>query len=256
MSEQLPLLPHFSLNESKQSTLLLIHGGFSSRAEFGFVIPHLSNYHLLIPALPRHNPALSIGPVSLPYCSKLLAHLIREKAKDSKAHVAGLSFGGHLAIHLAARHPDLVGIVFASGINDFKHLSKPFLWVLPYLFNANMYILPSLPTALVAYMLGQHPPAALQEDMLAHRNLNFAQEMVATAASDQDFLPVQARTLIVAAAGSGKWWDRNFDLISDARKVAKKIRIGDVDTRAVAVKGMAHAWNLQAPELYAEAIDA
>ncbi|KAK2603337.1 hypothetical protein N8I77_009802 [Diaporthe amygdali] len=51
------LLPHLPINPESQTTLLLLHGAFSSKETWKPVHRHLEQYHLLIPTLPEHHEA-------------------------------------------------------------------------------------------------------------------------------------------------------------------------------------------------------
>src|ERR1700728_671806 len=102
-------------NTLEKTTILLLHGAFSSHFEWDFVIPHLSSYHLLIPDLPAHGSSMDLGPFSIPYATSLLAKLIRNEAKNGKAHVVGLSLGGYTGLSLAKDYPELVDVVFVTG---------------------------------------------------------------------------------------------------------------------------------------------
>ena len=51
---------------------------------------------------------------------RLLAEVIRERARDVKAHVVGLSLGAHVALGLTCQHPELVNAVFISGYEVFS----------------------------------------------------------------------------------------------------------------------------------------
>ncbi|KAI4279409.1 MAG: hypothetical protein L6R38_005048 [Xanthoria sp. 2 TBL-2021] len=255
MSEKKSLLPYYSLNESQPSTLILIHGASSSRAEFAFTTPHLSQYHTLIPALPRHSPAFQFGPFTLPSTSKLLSDLICAKAKNARAHVAGISLGGYVVLHLAAQYPHLVESVFASGLEDFTAFSGSVSYALPYALNLTTVTMGIMPKRLLEQLAGITLPEGLQEDVYASSNVGVFKEIIRTLSSDQAFVPAKAKTLVVAGAGSGKWYEVNVDNLVYAKEVVEKIKTDTIEVRAVRVD-CNHGWNLQKPELFARAISA
>ncbi|KAL8949674.1 MAG: hypothetical protein Q9222_004235 [Ikaeria aurantiellina] len=256
MSDWESLLPYYSLNHSQPTTLLLIHGGFSSRAEFTFITPELSQYHLLIPALPRHSPNLKTGPFNLPQTSYLLSELIRSKAKSGKVHVAGISLGGSVAVHLAAHYPDLVESIFASGVFDFGTMSSFTLTVLPYFFFTATTLLGLLPASFERWLIPHEVPEGLQEDMYAARTFAAVTEFTSSMTKDQKFLPVRARTLVIGAGGSGKWYNRDFDDSDHAKTIAKRLGAEGAAVQPWVVHGVGHAWSLHKPELFAKAVEA
>ena len=125
--------PYFvSLNPSQKSTLLFIHGGFSSHAAWYPVVRQLSQYHILIVDLPGHGSHSSgdIRPVTLSHAASLIADLIRQYANGGWAHIFGFSFGAYTALQLAADHPAVVGRVFATDSGrDWNYSGLTFLGI-------------------------------------------------------------------------------------------------------------------------------
>ena len=270
-------LTNYSLNESCSDTILLIHGAISSPAEYALVVPHLQDYHLLIPALPSHSPIFTVGyepkvlsdpthlhpPFSLPAISALLATLIRTHAHNSRAHIVGLSLGGHLAIYLAAHHPDVcTGTVFASGITLFSQWTPLQMRIVPYIF----YLQSAIPARILPQGLYKkwinisldpaEPSYADEVGKAASQcaSMKLCGEIFETLAKDQDVLPVKARTLIVAGTKSTK--TKFPDPVEDARFVVERMREGNKESKGMQVRGGSHPWDIQLPELFAGAVRA
>ena len=252
MSE--PALAHLSINSSCRSTILFIHGALSSHNEWRAVASHLPTYHLLIPSLPSHGSNASIRPFSTPSSARLLAKLIHDHAKNGRAHVVGLSLGAHIAIHLASRHPDVVAdTVFASGINRFS----PSAWtpVLPYVVYGGQNLLELAPRSLRAYLIDEDASVPkLDDGTTTTCGMELCREIVASATSDQDreILPAPARTLIVAPQKRGLL--PTNDSVQDAKEVLEVMRKGNARSRAVIVKTMRHAWDVQDPLFFAQTL--
>ncbi len=101
--------------DSGNSTIVLIHGATSSSEYYKPNRPYFSDtYHLLLPDLPGHGKSKDI-PFTRQTSAKLLAELIRSRARNGKAHILGHSMGAHIAIVLATYYPDVVDVVFVSG---------------------------------------------------------------------------------------------------------------------------------------------
>lgn len=282
-------LRYYSLHESCSTTILLIHGGISSPAEYSLVAPHLQDYHLLIPALPSHNSTFTPGyesqslqdspfitahssdsdssdhSFSLPNIAAHLANLVRTHAKNRKAHVVGLSLGGHLAIYLAAHHPEvLLGTVFASGISLFSSWSPLKMRAVPYVF----YLISVLPGKIFPSWLNRRwinmtlSPASPSyvENVINGRkdgdpNLKLCCEMFETLAKDQRVKPVKsARTLIVAGTRSGRMYFP--DPVEDARFVVERMKEGNQGSKGMQVREGSHPWDVQLPQLFASAVRA
>src|ERR1700733_3970746 len=159
-------LAPLELNDSRTTTILFIHGAFSSHREWIPVSCHLSDYRLLKPSLPSHGSNLKIRPFSVEFSAHLPADLIRQKAKNSEAHVVGLNMGAHVAIYLASHYPDVVTTVFASGFNRFA----PSIWtpVLSYMVYILHHLSNLAPQRLTSYLMdGMFEPPGLQQDSSA-----------------------------------------------------------------------------------------
>lgn len=97
-------------------TLIFLHGGnmggwmWSGQAEM------LPDRHLLTPDFPGYGQRSSTAWPGLSGAADDIALTIRERAVDGRAHVIGMSLGGHVALHLLQRHPQLVRSCIVTGV--------------------------------------------------------------------------------------------------------------------------------------------
>jgi pimeloyl-ACP methyl ester carboxylesterase len=96
-------------------TIVLLHGGGMGGWSWQPAVDRLPDYHLLVPDLPGQGKSLDDGPFEFGQAVAKVAELIRERAHDGKAHVAGLSLGAQTLIHLLAMAPEVVTSAFATG---------------------------------------------------------------------------------------------------------------------------------------------
>jgi pimeloyl-ACP methyl ester carboxylesterase len=91
-------------------TLILLHGGLGSGEMFDPVIPALSEGRRVITVdLQAHGRTADVDrPIDPKTMADDVAGLIRHLGLE-KPDVLGYSLGGGVALHLAVRHPDLVG---------------------------------------------------------------------------------------------------------------------------------------------------
>lgn len=107
--------------------ILLIPGAFSTYRHWNRIIPHLSNHYKLLcvdylGAGDSDKPRTGFG-YTIEEQADVFAKMI-EKLKISKVHIIGVSYGGAIALNLAARYPERVGKIVSiegNGINGNKH---------------------------------------------------------------------------------------------------------------------------------------
>ena len=240
------LLHYTGHNPSARTTIILIHGAFSSGKDWGLVVPHLAHsYHLLIPDLPGHGQSRNVTPFSVEYSSRLLEQLIRRHAVNRKAHIVGHSLGAHVAINLASSYPAVVNAVFVSGFGIYpRTTSTPFL---PYAVWTTKRIENLLPRSVVSWLMDG---ADIQRGDSATSTLGLCRQILPPMISATWPSPWPARTLIVAAGKSGIL--PTGDHPQDAVRLMEIGRGRNSATIAVTHPEMRHPWNRQDPVLFAE----
>lgn len=249
-------LSYVSSNDNREISIVFLHGAFSGTREFAKVASHLPDHHLIIPNLPSHGPSTcssrSITPLTLQSTSELLAELIHRVAKSGRAHVVGLSLGAHIALHLAATHPDVVLTVFATGYNRFS----PSIWgpVLPYIVWGERRVEALIPTSVIKYLMNGIDLDVEENESDPGPNictLQLCRDVLAILVSKAALPAVPARALIVAATRKGLV---PTDSVDDARLALQQAGSGNASSRAVQMPDMMHPWDMQAPQLFADCV--
>lgn len=246
----LPLQPHTALNEKASETILFIHGAFGNRDCWSLVTPHLPTYHLLLPDLPSHGESRNLTPFTLDSSAKLLAHLIRTKAHNGKAHIVGFSLGAQVALRLICAYPDLVLTALISGIS--QTVSTGPTWFTPWLprgFWLSQRLEACVPNSLKSYLMDG---TDLERQDMSVVDMPLCRSIIETLAERTEPRPWSARTLIVAATKSGVI--PSLDSPEVAKKLAGTGRLGNEETLAVEHKGMRHPWCRQDPSLFARLV--
>jgi pimeloyl-ACP methyl ester carboxylesterase len=97
-------------------TMIFLHGGNMGGWMWGGQVELLPGRHLLTPDLPGYGQRGSTVWPGLVAAADDTARTIRERAVGGRAHVVGMSLGGHVALHLLQRHPELVRSCSVTGV--------------------------------------------------------------------------------------------------------------------------------------------
>jgi len=108
--------------------LILHHGGESHKGQYDIFAPHLADGIRAI-SYDQRDIADSFQAAE-PYELKALADdcaALMDALGLEKAHIAGISFGGVIALHMAVNHPDRVQTLIIGAAPAASRASAPFL---------------------------------------------------------------------------------------------------------------------------------
>jgi pimeloyl-ACP methyl ester carboxylesterase len=228
---------------ANKPTILLIHGAFTTAADWKPVISHLDqSYHILAPDLPGHGTAG--GRFTLDNAADTLYTLIKESTVGNKAHVVGHSLGAQVAIRLAEKYPSVVDHMVVSGFEIYPSLPSSdrlsyILWTMNRVENL-------VPRPAIRWLMDGTDIGRLSPSLELCRQV--ADNM--KTASYPTAWP--APTLIIAAGRGGLV--PSYDHPEDAKKVAEIGRQRNDHTLAVTHPLMRHPWNRQDPLLFANTV--
>lgn len=256
------LLSFTSHNDDKPTTIILLHGGFTCRLEFELVLPHLSDFHVLLPDLPLHSTSRHIQPGTTENSAQHVARLIRSHAHGGRAHVVGVSMGGYIGQCLALDQPHIVLSLFVTGAAPLVG-RRLFLgqWTRFTYYSAKL-MFGLLPDWVLKYQTESNG-LKISDDLMKEMRENTTWDLI------QDMFPwivsftldhvrqLKVRTLSVAGAQG--------DDVGTIEKVADVLRSRrtegdgtwpDDGSGAVVIRKATHGWDMQFPELFAEGVSA
>lgn len=251
-----------SWNEEKPVTIVLLHGGFTCRLEFALVLPHLNDFHILLPDLPLHSASRHIKPGTTENSALHVAQLIRSHAHGAKAHIVGVSMGGYIGQCLALDQPDLVLSLFVTGAAPLAG-ERLFMarWkrVTYYSMRLMLHWLPTWVFQYQSSSLGLR----LSDELIAETRDNTTWELV------EDMFPwilsfnldhvhqLRVRVLSIAGAKGDDvpTIERTADTLR-SRKTDKGEPWPEDGSGAIVLRDAAHGWDLQFPELFAQGVSA
>jgi pimeloyl-ACP methyl ester carboxylesterase len=227
-------------------SIVFMHGIGTSGWMWYPQIAALSDYHCLNIDLPGHGKSNHVEWVSFADTADQAAALIQAHATNGRAHVVGLSLGGHIALALLERHPDVLDRVIVSGVTakpmPNRWLLKPQLWLTTSLFQQRWYV------NRLAKTLAPNAQSDLIENLQA-MSLDAYRRIYEEAAVYH--VPPSLRTsntpTLIAAGG------RESRIILEAVDVISKLMPNGQGRLA---PGLGHGWNLEAPDLFSTMIRA
>ncbi len=226
-------------------TIVFLHGGPLSSAMWVPQFKRLANYHCLAPDLPEQGKSAEIGPFTLEDAARLVADLIRERARGGRAHVVGLSAGAAVAVRLLRDAPEVVDHMLASGaptrISSFlaklNDLNEPVIrWLGPErLTNLVMrqFHVPQEYRALVLEGISESKP-----EFILHYDYELTRIV----------LPGEARAPLLITVGQKE------TLL--AKRAARELCRSIVGAQGRTIPHAGHVWSLEAPDLFAEMVRA
>ena len=229
-------------------SIVFLHGIGASGWMWEKQFAALADFHCLTIDLPGHGKSNQVPWTSLADTADQVAAIIRARAANGRAHVVGLSLGGHVALALLEHHADVVDHAVISGVTDAPMPNRQ--WLKPQLFVMSFLLRRRWLANQQARSLGLSPEMqkAFTENLLAmsmpayRRIWKEAVDYAVPAVLKQ----VNNPTLIVAGG-------RETDIITQTVRTIPKL-MPNAEGRLA--PGLGHGWNVEAPDLFSAMIRA
>lgn len=229
-------------------SIVFLHGIGASGWMWGKQTAPLADFHCLNIDLPGHGRSNQVPWTSLAHTADQVAAIIQARATNGRAHVVGLSLGGHVALILLERHAPVVDHAVISGVTDAPMPNRA--WLQPQLFVMSFLLRNRWLANKQAKSLGLSPDmqAAFTKNLLAmsmpayRRIWEEAVDFQVSAALHQ----VNNPTLIVAGGSETEIITRTVHTIPKLMPNAE----------GRLAPGRGHGWNVEAPDLFSAMVRA
>ena len=101
--------------ENNDETIVFLHGDGIAGWMWDEQLKAFSDYHCIVPDLPGHGKSAEVKPVTVQDTADKIIDIIKNKAKNGKAHLVGLSMGAQIAVQILNTAPEVVNHVLISG---------------------------------------------------------------------------------------------------------------------------------------------
>ncbi|KAF2417705.1 alpha/beta-hydrolase [Tothia fuscella] len=231
--------------------IIFLHGGASCHLEFDPVVGFLSNDHeCILVDLPGHSGSRAI-PFTEDTAVDGIAHIITTHVKGKKAHIVGLSLGGHMGLALAQKYPELVLSLFCTGcvLGGLKRwfLSRPRLMAC-----IEMGAGRAITESMFWYSLGvEKPIAGLRDELLRNHSMATLTGVYNACTATSLVRLAQVEDVRIAIVAGGKQ-----DSVDGTREAGRVLKGQNPACRAFVVRRANHWWDVQFPELFAQGVRA
>lgn len=222
--------------------IVFLHGVGASGWMWEQQIASLADFHCLNVDLPGHGKSNRVEWISLRSAADQIAAIIRARAANGRAHIVGLSLGGHVALSLLEHHADMLDRVVISGVTAAPMPNRVLLPLQLGLMSVVMKRRWLVKTQAKALPLPPHMQSAFIDNLLA-MSMQAYRRIWKEAAYFQvppSLRHVNTPTLIVAGGRESK-------IITEAVGTIANMM---PNAQGRLAPGLGHGWNVEAPDLF------
>ena len=101
--------------KNKDETIIFLHGDGIAGWMWDEQLRAFRDYHCIVPDLPGHGKSAEVKPSTVQSAADMIIDIIKNKAKNGKAHLVGLSLGAQIIVQILSTAPEVVNHALISG---------------------------------------------------------------------------------------------------------------------------------------------
>jgi pimeloyl-ACP methyl ester carboxylesterase len=228
--------------------VVFLHGVGTSGWMWWRQVPAFADHRCLNVDLPGHGRSRDVPWFSLAGTATQVAALVRAQTATGRAHVVGLSLGGHVALTLLEHHADVLERAVISGVTTEpwprRWLLTPQVWLTTMLLRSRRLV------DAQARSLGLPPEvrSAFAENVRAMTAPTYRRIAAEVAGYEmpRSLRAIETPTLVLAGGTESDAIRHAVDVLPATMPVAT----GRI------VPGVGHGWNIEAPETFTATVRA
>jgi pimeloyl-ACP methyl ester carboxylesterase len=237
----------YMTGEPTTPAIVFLHGGGLSGRQWQPQMERLPDYYCLAPDLPEQGKSINIGPFRLEDAARQVTALIDERVPGKRAHLVGNSLGGVVALAMMRISPNYIDHVIVSGTAPLgKAYGKFVLALLP--LSKLISIEKQVDASAKQLGIPEAYRSMFREDLLLSVNSTSTRHFIEPLMELPQLLPCDSEAPTLVVVGE----QENAIAKGGAKKIASCLK----RSHMVVVPGVGHAWNLQAPDLFADMVRA
>ncbi|MGH3654124.1 alpha/beta fold hydrolase [Glutamicibacter sp.] len=226
--------------QRSMQTLVFLHGGNVGNWSWDPQVLAFGDYNILTLHLPAFGARFEETWEGLESAADDVAALIADEVSEGGVHLVGISLGGVIALHVAARHPELVDSVLITGtpVTGVGQAARAFQRMQLKLIGSEWFW---------RFQAGAYGMVDDERELFAEHGVKLKAENMRAIMDEMDpgGLPekldsYQGPVLALVGAKEPKVVQKSFE--------ALRARLPQVITRVV--PGMHHQWNIENPILF------
>lgn len=124
------------MGKENDETIVFLHSEGTAGWMWDKQLEVFTDYHCIVPDLPGHGKSAEVKTLTIQSSADMIIDIIKNKAKNGKAHLAGLSLGAQIIVQILSTAPEIADYVLMSGaVVRNSQPSENFLKLLDYLIN-------------------------------------------------------------------------------------------------------------------------